>query len=65
MTIADLRRLLGDLETSDGFDSHTRVFIDDGVRGLQEPVLSTREKLMDGAHVVIIEAAKDTASEVS
>ena len=65
MTIADLRKLLDDLEILEGFGSHTQVLIDDGIRGLQEPVLFTREKRMDGAHVVIIEAAKDTATEVS
>jgi len=43
----------------------TQVFIDDPARGLQDPVFSTSERMVDGAHIVVIETPKDTIDEVS
>lgn len=65
MTLAELKRLLEDLENAEGFGPDTEVFIDDPTRGLQEPVLYTEERFRDGPHVIIIEAPKDTVDQVS
>ena len=65
MTLAELRNSLADLETAGEIGPETPVFVDHPARGLQDPVLYTSEKLTNGAHVIIIEAPKDTIEEVS
>lgn len=65
MTLAEFKTLLDDLETAQRLGPGTPVFIDDPAGGLQEPVLSTLEKLRDGTPVIIIETPKNTVNEVS
>lgn len=65
MTLAELQMMLKDLEATEGFGPDTQVFVDDPVAGPQEPVLYTSERLKDGAHVIVIEAPRDTINEVA
>lgn len=65
MTLIEVKRLLDDFEKTQGLKPETQVFVEDSVHGLQDPVFSTSEKMIDGEHVIIIKTPKDTIDEVS
>ncbi len=65
MTLGEVKQLLDHFEKTQGLGPETQVFIADPARGLQDPVFSTSERMVDGAHIVVIETPKDTIDEVS